>query len=329
MNTINTQTLEINRVPFSRMLKSEMADYAEKATAIVDKYETNSDLIGHVFGLLEKQKPQIELLRISYGIDTERLKVDSLKAEMMLTISGLKLKVKKLSRSNLKLDLHAVENAINSHLRYLNNTKNDKQLIQKIAGFFDLLDKSEEVFTAFSEFDLLRETDEIKMALSKVEEAAEKRVKLLSKRSKEPTRNIMKGLHNAVNNLFKAIEVSHLAGYPLTSEEGGEQSDFTELINELSQLSDMYNRSIGVRLANNKRKLDREKEREEGKENLEGADGTEQMAAAMRFDSTLDDEENKIKPFAVMANLVKEDVLDDADEDESDDDDDDDAADYE
>ena len=290
MSTIKNKTLEINRVPLSRMLKSEMADYAERATAIVSNYDHGSDLINDVHKLLENQAPKIELLRISYGIDTQRLRVNSLKAKMMLKISALKVKVGIIKKDNLKLDMHVIENAIDNHLRHL-NSKNDKELTQKIAGFFDLLDKNEEVFTQFSEFDLLQEVDTIKIAFSDMNFAYKKRVNLLSKRSKEPTREIMKNLHDAVNSLFKTIEVSHLVGYPTGLEEGDAASDFTDLINELSQLSDMYKRSIAIRLANNQRKLDKEKESEKGEEETEGTEDSEPMATAMRygFDEDLDE----------------------------------------
>ena len=178
--------------------------------------------------------------------------------------------------------MHVIENAIDNHLRHL-NSKNDKELTQKIAGFFDLLDKNEEVFTQFSEFDLLQEVDIIKLAFTDMNLAYKKRVNLLSKRSKEPTREIMKNLHDAVNSLFKTIEVSHLVGYPTGLEEGDAASDFTDLINELSQLSDMYKRSIAIRLANNQRKLDKEKESEKGEEETEGIEDSEPMATAMRY----------------------------------------------
>ena len=186
--------------------------------------------------------------------------------------------------------MHVIENAIDNHLRHL-NSKNDKELTQKIAGFFDLLDKNEEVFTQFSEFDLLQEVDIIKLAFTDMNLAYKKRVNLLSKRSKEPTREIMKNLHDAVNSLFKTIEVSHLVGYPTGLEEGDAASDFTDLINELSQLSDMYKRSIAIRLANNQRKLDKEKESEKGEEETEGTEDSEPMATAMRygFDEDLDE----------------------------------------
>ena len=293
MSTIKNESLGINRVPFSRMLKSEMADYAERIMDIVESNEPESELINHVFGLLKTQNPQIKLLRISYGVDTARLKVDSLKADMMLTISALKLRVRMLKRSNLELDLHVVENAINSHLRYLDTSKNDKELIQKVSGFLDLPITNEALLTALEEFDLMKEVNSLKIALNVVKEALDKRVKLLSKRSKAPTRGVMKGMHDAINDLFKAIEVSHLVGYPISSEEGAVASDFTEMINELRQLSDMYNRSISIRLANNKRKADKVKEGEgSGEEGGKGAG--EPIATAMYFGEEEGDENESI-----------------------------------
>ena len=145
------------------------------------------------------------------------------------------------------------------------------------------------------------------------------RVNLLSKRSKEPTKKIMRGLHDTITNLFKAIEVSHLVGYPLTTEEGNIVSDFTEMINELSQLSDMYNRSIAIRVANNKRKLDRKKESEEGKENIEGTEGNEgnePVTTAMYYVSDEETDEfadEEMAPFSTMSDPLDEDKEDAAD----------------
>lgn len=319
MSTIKNKSMQISRVPLSRMLKSEMADYAERTAQIVNEYDPESALITEVFGLLEAQQPQIELLRISYGIDTQRLKVEHLKTHMLHRIENLKTKVKVLKSSGKGLDPSIVDNVIGSYLNKLHKTKNEKELLQKVQGFLDEMDANEVTYDAFMEFELMPEIDAIKMAHSDVNLANKKRVNLLSKRSKEPTKNIMRGLHDTVNNLFKAIEVSHLVGYPLTSEEGNIESDFTEMINELSQLSDMYNRSIAIRVANNQRKLDRKKELEEGKENLEDTEdneGNEPVTTAMycvNDEETDEFADEEMAPFSTMSDPLDEDKEDAAD----------------
>ena len=245
---------EIKRIPFSRMLKSEMADFVEKTLAIVENHDLESELINPMYQLLRGKEADIKLLRLSYGIDTERLRVTKMKSEMMLVISAFKLQVRLLSKSNPELEMHPIQNAINKHLRHLYKCKNDKQLSQKVAGFFDLLDDNEEMATALNDLNLSAELDTMKAVFGKVERASKKRVNLLSQRPLVSTQVIVKGMSKAIENLFKGIEVAHLIGTTTGGEPADDQIDYAPLMDELSQLSDMYKRSISIRVANNKRK---------------------------------------------------------------------------
>ena len=253
---MNNQILssEIKRIPFSRMLKSEMADFVEKTIDIVESHDLESALITPVYQQLRGKEADIKLLRLSYGIDTERLRVTKMKSEMMLVISAFKLQVRLLSKSNPELEMHPIQNAINKHLRHLYKCKNDKQLSQKVAGFFDLLDDNEEMATALNDLNLSAELDTMKAVFGKVERASKKRVNLLSQRPLVSTQVIVKGMSKAIENLFKGIEVAHLIGTTTGGEPADDQIDYAPLMDELSQLSDMYKRSISIRVANNKRK---------------------------------------------------------------------------
>ena len=253
---MNDQILssEIKRIPFSRMLKSEMADFVEKTIDIVETHDLESELITPVYQQLRGKEADIKLLRLSYGIDTERLRVTKMKSEMMLVISAFKLQVRLLSKSNPELEMHPIQNAINKHLRHLYKCKNDKQLSQKVAGFFDLLDDNEEMATALNDLNLSAELDTMKAVFGKVERASKKRVNLLSQRPLVSTQVIVKGMSKAIENLFKGIEVAHLIGTTTGGEPADDQIDYAPLMDELSQLSDMYKRSISIRVANNKRK---------------------------------------------------------------------------
>ena len=257
MNTFQNQSLGIKRLPFTKMLKSEVADYVEKTIDIYDTHDPGSEIITPMFDLLKAKEPEIELLRLSYGIDTDRLRANKFKAEMMLHISALKLKVRMLSKSNQASNLYVVENAINNHLRYLDKCRNDKQLNQKIAGFLDLVKGDQKLIAAIAEFDLQENADAITAAYNKVNGAWKYRVQMLSQRPNVSTTSIIKGMAVAVGNLFKGIEVGHLVNTVSSVDpdtEPGEQTDLTPLISELNQLSEMYYRSITIREANNKRK---------------------------------------------------------------------------
>ena len=255
MKNVN-QTLGIKRVPFSRMLKSEVADYTEKTLSLVRGYDIESVLIDPVYDQLKAKEPEIRILRLSYGIDTERLRASRLKADLMLTISAFKLKVRMLSKSKLELDVHVLDNAINSHLRYLNEVKNDKELAQKVSGFLDQLTSNVEMMEAVSTFNLNDEVDAMSEAFSSLTLSWQKRVKMLSQRPNTPTRILVKSLSEAVDNLFKTIEVASLISPLSLGEPEEEPIDLAPMIEELSKLSEMYQRSIAVRNANNKRKAD-------------------------------------------------------------------------
>ena len=247
--------LGIVRVPRSRMLKNEVADYAENTIDIVKEYAPESVLITPVFNLLLSKQADIELLRLSYGIDIERLKVEKLKAQLNLRISALKLSVRILKRTDAGANLAMIENAIETYLVNLDKAPNDKVFNQRVAGFLDFTATNEEMDSLINEHGLNNDLMAIAEAHDVYNAGAAKRVKMLSKRSKEPTVDIVKGLFEVIDGLFKTIEVSHLiAPAPVTGEEGQETPDFAPLINELSQLSQMYNRSIAIRRANNLRK---------------------------------------------------------------------------
>ena len=282
MKNVN-QTLGIKRVPFSRMLKSEVADYTEKTLSLVRGYDIESVLIDPVYDQLKAKEPEIRILRLSYGIDTERLRASRLKADLMLTISAFKLKVRMLSKSKLELDVHVLDNAINSHLRYLNEVKNDKELAQKVSGFLDQLTTNVEMMEAVSTFSLNDEVDAMSEAFSSLTLSWQKRVKMLSQRPNTPTRILVKSLSEAVDNLFKTIEVASLVSPLAIAEE--DPVDLAPMIEELSKLSEMYQRSIAVRNANNKRKADQGKPGE-GEGEGEGVEPAEEPAEKPEGEST-------------------------------------------
>ena len=87
--------------------------------------------------------------------------------------------------------------------------------------------------------------------------AAIKRIEHLSKRSKLPSSVIARGVTDAVDNLFQAIEMLHLASVAAmdSPSDGQEREDFTPLVDEMNELTDMFRRSIARRKANNRRKF--------------------------------------------------------------------------
>ena len=269
--------------------------------SIVESHHPDSAIINPLLEFLLAKKPEIEMLRLSYGIDVERLKIDKLKRQMMLTISIFKLNVKMLSNSNDELDMHVVQNAINKHFCYLNRCRNDKELNQKIAGFLDLMDSNIKLAAAMDEFDLMDDVTKIKIAHSLFNQGTNKRVAKLSKRPNISTKNIIKDLFDAIDNLFKGLEVAQVLNSITVTE-----ADFSPLICELSQLSDMYYKSFSIRKANNKRKF--EKKQQSGSVINEVVDNEMIDESENVAEETAVEEETSVKePTTAMISMTKKD----------------------
>ena len=237
------------------MLKSEMAEYASRVIKIVQKHEPASALFNPLFEALCAKKPEIKLLALNYGVDTERLKLQQIKEIMMLTISSLKLNVKRVQFSS-ELDLHVVQNAIDAHLRYFNRCRNDKEVNHKIRGFLNLMQSDKEFVAAIDKFGLRENIREIEEIYAHYNKVLANRVKRLAKRPKFSTQEVIKELHVAIDNLFKGIEVAQLI-YNTSGVEDNSTVDYTPLINKLRQLSDMFYKSYAIRKAKNRRNLEK------------------------------------------------------------------------
>lgn len=250
------EILKIKRVPYSRLTKSEMADYAEKTIDVVDRHYNKDAPFNSLLDLLTEKEADIRLLRLNYGIDEHRLRLQERKQELNLTISAFKLKVKMAKKNKPKLDMHIVENPINKHLRLLDKCRNDSEYNQRIGGFFDLIDKDESVETAILELGAISEADEMRAAYSYFREIWNKRILKLSKRDYCNTELIVKGIKERISNLFDGIEASYLIGTlsEVDPDNTAEQVDYTALMDELNQLSVMVRKSIELRDLINKRK---------------------------------------------------------------------------
>ena len=308
-NTTNNGNLQIIRVPQSRLLKKEMADYAEMTMGIVQKHNHQTSMFNLLYNDLFAKKRYIEILRLDYGIDSERFKIYRRKSKLKLNISAFKLKLRLLSKDNPDMDLHPLDNAINKHLRYLDRAKNDKELTQKVAGFMDVVENNEEVQEIITELDMLEDVMIIQAVLKEFVEAVEKRISLLAKRPSIKTQALTRGLATSIENLHKAIEVAYLLSLSADGDvdpDAADTVDYETLIGELNELNTSYNRSITIRMHNNRRKAEQKEKEAEGGEPGEGAEGNiendgadedyteedelEMQAMGLYYDDELNDE---------------------------------------
>lgn len=250
----HSNSLKIRRLPYSRLLKAETADYSERVISIIEEHKPKSPFINQLFGLLLKKRGDINLLRLNYGVDTERLKVKKQKEKMLLIISMFKLKAKMLDDAIEESHLQVLTNAIKTHLCYLHKCKNDKVLNQKIAGFFDMVAKSEPLAAVIDKHGLIDEFDQVYNAHKKFNSIVKRRIELLSKRPKVSSRAISKDLLSRIDHLFQGIELAYIVSLESDADAATDShEELALLIKTLNQLSEMYYKSAKLREQNNQR----------------------------------------------------------------------------
>ncbi len=287
--------LEIKRLTYSRMLKSEVAEYASNTISIVEKHEAETLLIEPVFNLLMAQRPRIDILRLRYGIDPLRLEVASLKSKLMLKISNLKLKVRLTSKTTYDAELHLVTSHLDSYLLNLNKSKNDKVISQKVQGFLQEVEVKAALSAAFRKHDLMDELETIELAYADMANKTSQRVSVLSERPNVTTKVAIDELTDALDDLFKAIEVAHLTN---------PEVDYEPVVDELNELYRTFNLSARLRAAYNKRKANGETTPDVGELDTDGGDATapETAPTALRATGTKHfNEGNPIEPTSATS----------------------------
>ena len=277
-NATTNTNLQIIRVPQSRLLKKEMADYAEMTMGIVQKHDHQTSMFGALYDKLLGKKRYIEILRLDFGIDSDRFRISEKKNKLLLNIGVFNSSVNVLIKDHPDSNFHPLINALNKHFRYLYREQNDKNLTQKVSGFFDVVETNEEVQVLITKLGLLENVMTIQSLMKDFIEAVEDRISKLAKRPSIKTQTLIRGLATSIENLHKAIEVAYLLSLSADGDvdpDAADTVDYEALIGELNELNASYNRSITIRMHNNRRKAEQKKQESgNGAEDTEGTEGT-------------------------------------------------------
>ena len=245
--------VEIRRPAFSTFLKAEVAEFAKSAIGIIENQDPESLLISPVFNPLIALSPEIELLSVSFGVDPQRAKVETLKSKLMLNVSTLKLQVRLLSKGGVDEGLYTIKKVVDTYLRHLNAVKvNDKVVVQKVEGFVNSVSTDAALAEGIEKHNLMPFIASIKLALSAFRSAVSKRNATLAGRPKLNTPQTIAKVSHAVHTLFKGVEIAQLMNPEL---------DYSTVVDELNELVDDFRVSIRLRASYNRRKAEEEKNR--------------------------------------------------------------------
>lgn len=291
--------LEIERVPFSRLQKSEIPALAESVTRIVEKHEPEVLLVEEVFNLLVAQKPRIDILNSRYGVHPLSLKLKPKREELMLYVSGVKHQLRKVTKTSTDATKDAVtivKLAVDRNLINLRNCKSQVEVLQKIQAFLTETETHADLSSALRSLGFMDEVENMELAHADVKSLLDRRRELISLRPKGAVKVNSAPVFFALTAMFKEIEVAQLKN-PLL--------DYVPLIDELNKLMKEYRNAINRREANNKRKaMQQEGAETEGATSETDASATE-TSPKEEQSSTEESDNSSVLPTTYVASIEK------------------------
>jgi hypothetical protein len=271
--------MEILSVPFSYLLKLELSSLAGDVITIVNKHNPEVLHIDTVFDMLLAQEPNIELLNNNYGAHPITINLPPLRkkcyryAQEIVSRMNFVMKEQEDNPTDEVLNAHAV---VRDYLFKLPSSKSQRVMLQKLKGFFEVVERDEAIETLFSEYHLTSDLNNLRSSFSRLKVLLLKRANSKYERSIVKTEELSASIVKALRDLFKQIEVAALKNTDL---------DYAPLVIELNSTIRTMKTEVNIRLANNKRKaqgLEVIEELEKVESNNESTSPEDESAPMMR-----------------------------------------------
>lgn len=237
--------MEILNLSFTKLLKLELPELAERVIGVFDTYDPEEFKIKDAYDQLLAQQPQIDALLAQYGahpltVTLDRLRRKRARYAAKIT-SQLRYSHKEQSENQ---DVINAKATTEQFLLYL--SKNNEEVInRKITQFFAETMRNEELATALDTLNVVDYLDNLKATHAAIRRLSEKRVLSISARPKGKTEEFSKSVRKALEIFFMQIEVAHVINKDL---------DYLPMINTLNEIMVRYKNLINSRAAYNKKK---------------------------------------------------------------------------
>lgn len=265
---MNLKEAGLIRIPFSRLSKLELPEFAERVIEVVEKHNPEELQIKEIFDLLVAEKDNIDKLVVRYGPHPLTEELRKLRDMRLLYVSAIKFHLKvvvKRNGSDTDMNVKVAKIEINRYLGDLKSNRNEQTVNRRITQFLAEIDCNAALQTAISSLDFTEHIDNLTVAHMSIQELIDERTSSKSKRPKVKTPALKKSVLTATRNLVKQIEIAPLKHIEV---------DYTALINELNEVLIEYRDMINNRMLFNERKA----------ENAENGESTEIMTTTQSTD---------------------------------------------
>ena len=243
-----SQKNEIMSIPFSRLLKLEVPQLAEKLIVILEKYDPEVLKFSEMNDLFLAQKPNIDAMTVPYKGHEITPKLKRLRAKLNLEVRSIKLKLELVIKNDPTGEdsqVLVLRTEIPRFLEKFSDSENEEIKHRKVVQFSNEVTVNAALQTAMDTHGFLSHLDEMISTLNLITEHLGERLASISKRPKVKTPELTKLVTKAMLNVTQEINLQQLKNPTL---------DYSELIDEVNQQFIKYRTLMNIRKANNERK---------------------------------------------------------------------------
>lgn len=251
--------MELLEVPYTQFLKLELPSYVNSVISIIQDFDTESLMIDDTFQLLVAKKPQLEKLTVEYKehpLRKEATKMRKMRSVYLSAISNRLKVVEKEDMTGMNKEVNLVKTEINRFFYDLSSSKNEETKVQKVTAFFELIVQSEEMVAALSSLKFTSYIDELQKTHRIIMGLADDIDESSSKRPTEKTPYLKKVVILALRDFFKELAIAPVKHQDL---------DYKPLYDRLNKLTTRFKNMVSRRVLANKRKAQRDKNLDTGK----------------------------------------------------------------
>ena len=241
----------ILRIGFSRLAKEDVKSLAARVITIVEGNDPETLKIKEIYDLLVELQPQIDALRLRHLAHPITEELEALRRQRIAFAQGIIDKVKTTEYGKISGKEEAIKFAkplILQHLQGLSNMTEEK-ILDNIKGFMHLQNNDLQLSTAVENLELNPYLDNLQHLNLTIEGLYITRNKNVSARPKKITPGIVALIKEALEDLFKQIEVAQVKNQEL---------DYKPLVDELNNVIALLRAKIKARASYNKKKAEKE-----------------------------------------------------------------------
>ena len=238
----------LKTVPYTRMLRLEIAAFAEDVIYVIKKNDPELLNIDKVYNLLVAQQPNIDLLTEEYGSHPVTQLIIPVRRKFIRYVRSIVYRMGLVvfeDANNFSTDVLEAQAVTKDYLYRLDRCRSEREKIGRVTGFLQTIDDNTEIKAAFTKFQLMGDVELLRNAHSTLKSLLSRRMQSISENPHIKMRELTGPVIKALKNMFKQVEIAVLIN------DGPEYEDlFYQLDHTIIDFRNMVNR----RLLYNKRK---------------------------------------------------------------------------